>query len=200
MFKRFTDIVASALGLLFLALPFAAMAAWIKLDSRGPVFFRQVRVGRFGVGFRIFKFRTMQIDAERTGMQLTVGADVRITRVGVFLRRYKLDELPQLLNVLTGDMSMVGPRPEVPRYVATYPPEVRDIVLSVRPGITDLASIAFRNENQLLSKSVDPERTYVEEIIPIKLRYYLEYVSNRSAMLDLKIALLTLRAVISTKE
>jgi lipopolysaccharide/colanic/teichoic acid biosynthesis glycosyltransferase len=200
VFKRFTDIVASALGLLFLALPFAAMAAWIKLDSRGPVFFRQVRVGRFGVGFRIFKFRTMQIDAERTGMQLTVGADVRITRVGVFLRRYKLDELPQLLNVLTGDMSMVGPRPEVPRYVATYPPEVRDIVLSVRPGITDLASIAFRNENQLLSKSVDPERTYVEEIIPIKLRYYLEYVSNRSAMLDLKIALLTLRAVISTKE
>jgi lipopolysaccharide/colanic/teichoic acid biosynthesis glycosyltransferase len=200
MGKRFIDVVVSGLGLIFLALLFVVLAVWIKLDSRGPVFFRQLRVGRFGAEFRIFKFRTMQVDAERKGMQLTVGADARITDSGAFLRRYKLDELPQLLNVLNGDMSLVGPRPEVPRYVAIYPSAVRDIVLSVRPGITDLASIAFRNENQLLSESKDPEKTYVEEIIPIKLRYYTDYVRNRSTLLDLKIALLTLRAIAFGKQ
>lgn len=196
MFKRLVDIVASVIGLAALGFPFVVFAIWIKLDSQGPVFFRQVRIGRFGAEFRIFKFRTMLVDTERNGLQLTVGADSRITNCGVFLRRYKLDELPQLFNVLSGDMSFVGPRPEVPRYVAMYPEAMRDIVLSVRPGITDMASIAFRNENQLLSQCADPEKAYIDEIIPIKLRYYIEYVRDQSALLDLKILLLTLRAVI----
>jgi lipopolysaccharide/colanic/teichoic acid biosynthesis glycosyltransferase len=185
--------------LLVLCLPLALISAWIRLDSPGPAFFRQVRVGRRGQEFRIFKFRTMSSQAPRPGPQLTIGTDARITSAGAFLRHYKLDELPQLINVLKGEMSLVGPRPEVPRYVAHYPPDVRQTVLSVRPGITDLASIEFKRESDLLGQSIDPEKTYLEEILPIKLRYYVDYVRNRSLSLDFKILFKTLTAVFINK-
>lgn len=197
--KRVLDVVVSVLTLMMLGLPLLLLALWIRLDSRGPVLFRQIRVGRHGREFRIFKFRTMRVDAERIGGPLTVGADPRVTSAGAFLRRYKLDELPQLLNVLLGQMSLVGPRPEMPQYVARYPAEVRDIVLSVRPGVTDTASIVFRNENELLSRSSDPEKTYIEEVLPVKLNHYMEYVHSRSFALDVKIAVRTLMAVFSAR-
>jgi lipopolysaccharide/colanic/teichoic acid biosynthesis glycosyltransferase len=144
------------------------VALWIKLDSPGPVFFRQERIGRFGVPFRIHKFRTMTHGA--VGAQITVGADARITRAGAWLRRTKLDELPQLIDVLRGAMSLVGPRPEVPRYVAMYPQGLRDKVLSVRPGITDVASLEYRDEGELLARAADPEREYVSVVMPAKLK------------------------------
>lgn len=159
----------------------------MKLDSRGPVFFRQERVGRNFRPFRIFKFRTMVVDAPRLGGQITSGhEDPRITRVGRFLRRWKLDELPQLFNVVCGDMSLVGPRPEVPRYVEMFRDEYKE-VLRVRPGITDLASIKFRDEASLLSGSADPEQTYVKEILPEKLALAREYVARASFGFDLRI-------------
>lgn len=187
MLKRLLDIVISAAALVLLSPLLLAVAAWVRCDSRGPIFFRQQRVGRGGQLFGICKFRTMGSGSEAAGPQITVGRDHRITRAGVYLRRTKVDELPQLLNVLRGDMSIVGPRPEVPRYVALYPPDVRSIVLSVRPGITDLASLAFRDESTLLGQSADPETTYVEQILPIKLRYCTDYVQNQSLWLDLQI-------------
>jgi lipopolysaccharide/colanic/teichoic acid biosynthesis glycosyltransferase len=193
--KRLFDLLAAAAGMLLLSPVFVAVACWIKLDSPGPVFFRQERVGRHGVPFRIFKFRTMRTDSERKG-QITVGADPRVTRSGQWLRHYKIDELPQLLNVLTGDMSLVGPRPEVPRYVAMYPREVRELVLSVPPGITEWASILYKEENVVLGKAADPERAYVEEILPIKLDYYLRYVKTRSMMEDLRIIVRTIGAIL----
>ncbi|WP_317201077.1 sugar transferase [Janthinobacterium sp.] len=191
MIKRIVDLVAAALGLVALAPVLLLFAAWIRLDSAGPVFFRQERVGRRGVPFRIYKFRTMKVDTEAQG-QITVGRDARITPLGHTLRHYKLDELPQLINVLLGDMSLVGPRPEVPKYVALYSPAQRDLVLSLRPGITDLASITYRDENRLLGESSNPERTYIEEVMPVKLAYYLDYVRNRSLALDLKIVGMTI--------
>lgn len=194
--KRSFDLLASALGLLVLAPFLFLVAVAIKLDSTGPVFFRQERVGQRGRVFRIHKFRTMVTDAERRGLQITVGADARVTRVGAFLRRYKLDELPQLIDVAMGNMSMVGPRPEVPRYVALYPDDARRIVQSVRPGITDLASIEFKAENDILGHAEDPHRAYVEEILPIKLRYYVDYVQGRSFWGDIKIILRTLLAIV----
>ena len=194
--KRIFDLAASTLGLLLLAPVLLVLALWIKLDSAGPVFFRQVRVGQFGKTFRIHKFRTMVSDAEKKGLQITVGADARITRVGHWLRNYKLDELPQLLDVWLGHMSLVGPRPEVPRYVDCYPAAVRDIVLSVRPGITDKASIEFKDENLILGCAVDPDRAYVEEVLPIKLAYYQEYVNSRSFCGDIALILKTLRALV----
>jgi lipopolysaccharide/colanic/teichoic acid biosynthesis glycosyltransferase len=187
MAKRLFDIALSLLALVLLCPLLLAVALWVRLDSRGPVLFRQQRVGRGGRLFAILKFRTMQVNAEAAGLQITVGQDPRITRTGRWLRRSKLDELPQLLNVLRGEMSMVGPRPEVPRYVALYPADQRATVLSVRPGITDLASLAFRDESTLLARSADPERTYVEEILPIKLRHACDYVARRSLWLDLRI-------------
>lgn len=187
MGKRGFDILFSASVLLALAPLLFAIALVVKLDSPGPVFFRQVRVGRGGREFRIFKFRTMRTDAPRLGPQITVGADPRITRTGHFLRKYKLDEFPQFMNVLIGDMSVVGPRPEVPRYVALYPERTRELVLSVRPGITDLASIEYRDENELLGRAADPERTYVEEVMPAKLSYCERYVRERSFGGDLAI-------------
>lgn len=187
MLKRLLDIGISATALVLLCPLLLAVAAWVRCDSQGPIFFRQQRVGRRGKLFGICKFRTMAPGAEAVGPQITVGLDHRITRAGAFLRRTKVDELPQLLNVLRGDMSIVGPRPEVPRYVALYPPAVRDVVLSVRPGITDLASLAFRDESTLLGQSADPETTYVEHILPIKLRYCTDYVQNQSLWLDLQI-------------
>jgi lipopolysaccharide/colanic/teichoic acid biosynthesis glycosyltransferase len=196
MAKRLFDLVASGLGLLLLAPMLLAIALAIKLESPGPVFFRQERVGRFGKTFRIHKFRTMVTDAERRGLQITVGADARVTRVGGVLRKYKLDELAQLIDVFVGHMSLVGPRPEVPRYVACYPADVRAIVLSVPPGITDWASIEFKEENAMLGGAVDAERVYVEEILPVKLGYYVRYVRERSFMMDVRIILATLAAVV----
>jgi lipopolysaccharide/colanic/teichoic acid biosynthesis glycosyltransferase len=196
MSKRFFDWLASTCGLLALAPVLLLLAVWIKLDSSGPVFFRQERVGRGGRLFRIHKFRTMVTDAERRGLQITVGADARVTRVGQWLRKYKLDELPQLLDVWLGHMSLVGPRPEVPRYVACYPVDVRDVVLSVRPGITDRASIEFKDENEILGRAHDPHVAYVQEVLPIKLRYYQDYVANRSFWSDLGIILSTLKALV----
>jgi lipopolysaccharide/colanic/teichoic acid biosynthesis glycosyltransferase len=194
MSKRLFDLLAAACGLLVLAPLLLAIALWIRLDSPGPALFRQRRVGRHGVPFDILKFRTMALQAE-TGRQLTVGADPRITRAGSFLRRTKLDELPQLLNVVAGTMSLVGPRPEVLRYVACYPPDVRATVLSVTPGITDLAAIQYKDESAILGRARDPERAYVETILPIKLAYYQRYVRERSFWLDLRILFLTLAAV-----
>ncbi len=191
MAKRLFDITLSLLALALLFPLLLAVALWVRLDSPGPVLFRQQRVGRGGRLFGILKFRTMQVNAEAAGLQITVGQDPRITSAGRWLRRSKLDELPQLLNVLRGEMSMVGPRPEVPRYVALYPADQRATVLSVRPGITDLASLAFRDESTLLARSADPERTYVEEILPIKLRHACDYVVRRSLWLDLRILALT---------
>ncbi len=185
--KRLLDLILSAFGLLLLAPFLLAVAFWIKVDSAGPIFFRQERTGRNGRPFRIHKFRTMIVDAEARGLQLTVGQDVRITPSGRFLRKYKLDELPQLIDVLIGDMSLVGPRPEVPKYVAHYPAGVRELVLSVRPGITDFASIEFRDENALLEGASDPEHEYIQKILPIKLDYYLKYVECQSLWLDMKI-------------
>ncbi len=185
--KRLFDVAFSLFVLAIIGLPLIGLALWVKLDSPGPVFFRQVRVGRGGREFRIYKFRTMRTDAERVGPQITVGADARVTRSGETLRHYKLDELPQFFNVLFGDMSVVGPRPEVPRYVAKYPPVLGERVLSVRPGITDLASIEYRDENALLGASADPERTYVEVVMPAKLALCERYVATRSFWGDLRI-------------
>jgi lipopolysaccharide/colanic/teichoic acid biosynthesis glycosyltransferase len=194
--KRLFDVIASAFGLLILAPLLVAISLAIKLESRGPVFFRQERVGRFGQLFRIHKFRTMVTNAEHLGLQITVGDDARVTRVGAFLRKYKLDELAQLIDVLSGSMSLVGPRPEVPRYVAYYSEDVRQIVLSVKPGITDLASIEFKNENEILANAVDPHHSYVTDILPIKMEYYIDYVKSRTFFGDIKIILSTLIAVI----
>lgn len=195
MIKRLFDILASLAGLVLLAPLFVLIALAIKVDSAGPVFFRQQRVGRWGKPFRIFKFRTMSPRTDET-RHLTVGDDCRITRVGHFLRHYKIDELPQLINVLYGTMSLVGPRPEVPRYVACYPPDARRIVLSVAPGITDWASILYRDENRILGQASDPEKAYVDTILPIKLRYYMRYVQERSLWTDLQIICRTLVAIV----
>nr|CRH06900.1 putative Sugar transferase [Candidatus Magnetococcus massalia] len=189
--KRLFDLFWSSLGLLILSPFFILTALWIKLDSRGPIFFRQERVGRHGVPFHIYKFRSMVVDAERHGGQLTVGADRRITRSGAFLRRTKLDELPQLINVALGQMSLVGPRPEVPRYVAHYPEAMKQIVLSVPPGITDHASVHFWNESELLAEAEDPEQFYIDEILPKKLALYKQYVESRTLAMDLGLILKT---------
>ena len=196
MAKRLFDWLASSLGLVFLAPLLLILAVWIKLDSPGAVFFRQERVGRGGKLFRIHKFRTMVTNAERLGLQITVGADDRVTRVGRWMRKYKLDELPQLLDVWLGHMSLVGPRPEVPRYVASYPDDIRDIVLSVRPGITDRASIEFKDENLILGRAADPDRAYVETVLPIKLKYYSDYVETNSLIGDIGLIIRTFIALI----
>jgi lipopolysaccharide/colanic/teichoic acid biosynthesis glycosyltransferase len=194
--KRLFDLIASGFGLVLFLPLFIAIAVAIKLESSGPIFFRQERVGRFGKCFRIHKFRTMVMDAERHGLQITVGADPRVTRVGLLLRKYKLDELAQLMDVFVGDMSLVGPRPEVPAYVACYPADVAQIVLSVRPGITDRASIEYKDESEILAKSNDPHRAYVEEVLPVKINYYLKYVKERTFFGDVSIIFATLFAII----
>jgi lipopolysaccharide/colanic/teichoic acid biosynthesis glycosyltransferase len=198
MTKRTFDLCAALVGLLLLSPLLAAIAVWIRFDSRGPALFRQVRVGRHGELFHILKFRTMYAQpAARPDPQrlLTVGCDARITRAGHFLRKYKLDELPQLFNVVHGTMSLVGPRPEVPRYVACYPPRERALVLSVRPGVTDWAAILFKNENAILGQALDPEQAYIDTILPTKLAYYVRYVRERTFWVDLRIILRTLRAI-----
>jgi lipopolysaccharide/colanic/teichoic acid biosynthesis glycosyltransferase len=192
MLKRVFDLFGAALALL-LAAPLMALAALaIKLDSPGPVFFRQQRVGRGGRLFRVHKFRTMVADAPARGPALTVGDDARITRVGRWLRHSKLDELPQLLDVLAGDMSLVGPRPEVPQYVAHYPAALRDKVLALKPGITDPVSLAFADESALLARAADPEREYVEVILPRKLRASADYAERATLASDLGVIARTL--------
>lgn len=199
MLKRVFDVFFALSALFILAPALLAVALWIKLDSRGPVLFSQERVGFRGRLFAIYKFRTMRVGAAEQGPQITVGADPRITRAGAFLRRYKLDELPQFVNVLVGDMSVVGPRPEVPLYIALYPSEARDLILSVRPGITDLASIAYRDESALLAGTDDPETLYVRDILPAKLEYCLQYVQKQSLRLDVVIVWRTVAAILSRK-
>jgi len=193
--KRLFDIFFSVTGLILLSPLLLLIALLIKQDSAGPVFFRQIRIGRNGKPFRIHKFRTMTADDSIKGLQITVGTDPRITRTGQWLRRYKLDELPQLIDVVQSNMSLVGPRPEVPKYVEHYPAELKDLVLSVRPGITDNASIEYRDENKILVESENPEHDYIEKILPVKLEYYRRYVAERSLTGDIAIILRTFSAI-----
>lgn len=190
--KRALDVVASGAGLLALSPVLAACAIAVRLSSDGPVLFRHQRVGRFRKPFELLKFRTM---VERPGAQVTAAGDPRITRVGRVLRKYKLDELPQLVNVLRGDMSLVGPRPEVSRYVARFEREY-DRILEVRPGITDFAAIEYRDEEKVLARSPDPELTYVEEVLPAKIRLYERYLAERSLSTDVSLIVRTLGAIL----
>ena len=195
--KRLFDLLGASLALLLLLPLLLLLALAIKLDSPGPVFFRQERVGRHGRLFRIHKLRTMAVDAPARGLALTVGADPRITRVGARLRGLRLDELPQFIDVLAGDMSLVGPRPEVPRDVAHYPPDLRERVLSVRPGITDPASLLFMHESELLAAAADPEREYIEVILPKKLQCAADYAQHATLWTDLRLLARTLRVLAS---
>ena len=193
--KRLVDVVGAVVGLTLAAPVAVVVAAAIKLDSPGPVFLRQPRVGREGRSFRMWKFRTMAENAGAAGPKVTAAGDARVTRVGAVLRRTKLDEVPQLLNVLTGRMSLVGPRPEVPEYVALYRPEER-AVLRVRPGITDPASIAYRDEETILARSPDPQRHYEEVVMRDKLAINLEYLERATVLSDLAVVARTLVAVV----
>lgn len=193
--KRLFDIIASGTGLIILAPLFFILAVWIKLDSKGPVFYRQVRVGKDNKDFRIFKFRSMRVGSDKGSLVTIGGHDPRITKSGYFIRKFKLDELPQLINVFIGDMSLVGPRPEVRHYVDYWTPEQMH-VLDVRPGITDPASIKFRNENELMEKAEDPEKYYIEVIMQEKLKLYLEYVDNHSFWGDIQLIFQTFVAII----
>ena len=196
MVKRLFDIVASGCGLLVLSPLFVVLAIWINLDSKGPVFYRQVRVGRNNKDFKLFKFRSMRVGADKQGLITVGGHDPRITRSGYFIRKYKLDEFPQLINVFIGDMSLVGPRPEVRKYVDMYTPEQMR-VLSVRPGITDLASIRYRNENELLEQAENPDEYYEQVIMQDKLRINLEYVENHSFWNDIKLIFMTFWEIVA---
>lgn len=189
--KRIFDFICSTLGLIALSPVLIAIVIKIKTGSDGPVFFKQIRVGEKNKEFKILKFRTMVVDAEKLGRQITVGNDSRITKIGAFLRKYKLDELPQLINVFKGDMSLVGPRPEVPRYVEMYNEEQKK-VLDVKPGITDLASIRYRDENDLLGEAENPDDFYINTIMPDKLALNLEYINNNNVFLDIYIILKTI--------
>lgn len=193
--KRLFDIVASGVGLLVLSPLFAVLAVWIKADSRGPVFYRQTRVGRNNKDFRLYKFRSMRPDSDKLGLITVGGRDPRVTRSGYYIRKYKLDELPQLINVFVGDMSLVGPRPEVRKYVDMYTAEQLH-VLDVRPGITSLASIRYRNENDVLAASDDPERCYIERVMPDKLEIDLEYVARAGLWSDIKLIFTTFKEII----
>ncbi|AYA78660.1 sugar transferase [Bacillus sp. Y1] len=193
--KRLFDIFLSFVGLVLLSPILLVISIIIKLTSSGPVFFKQIRVGRYEKNFKILKFRTMVVDAEKKGAQITVGRDSRITGIGHFLRKYKFDELPQLFNVLIGDMSLVGPRPEVPKYTQYYNKEQRSI-FQIRPGITDYASIKYSDENEILAKSSQPEKTYIEEIMVDKLNLNLQYLKDRSIVTDLKIIMNTILKIV----
>lgn len=193
--KRLFDIVASGLGLIVLSPLFLILAIWIKLDSKGPVFYRQVRVGFKNKDFRIFKFRSMRVGADKGSLVTIGGRDPRVTKSGYWIRKFKLDELPQLINVFIGDMSLVGPRPEVRHYVDYWTPEQMH-VLDVRPGITDPASIKFRNENELMEQAEDPEKFYIEVIMQEKIKLYLEYVEKHSFFYDLGLIFKTFFVII----
>ena len=193
---RFFDILLSGIGLIVLSPIFFILSIWIKLDTEGPVFYKQNRVGKDNVDFLLFKFRSMVTDADKTGLLITVGGrDPRVTKSGYFIRKYKLDELPQLINVVWGDMSLVGPRPEVHKYVALYDDEQRK-VLTVKPGITDYASIEYIDENKILGESEDPEKTYIEIILPEKIRHNMKYINNKSIKEYFKIILLTITKIL----
>lgn len=193
--KRLFDILSSGLGLIVLSPLFAVLAVWIKADSKGPVFYRQTRVGRNNKDFRLYKFRSMRPDSDKLGLITVGGHDPRVTRSGYYIRKYKLDEFPQLINVFIGDMSFVGPRPEVRKYVDMYSPEQMR-VLSVRPGITSLASIRYRNENDILAAADDPDRCYIEQVMPDKLAIDLEYVDRATLWNDIKLIFSTFREII----
>lgn len=194
--KRLFDIFLSGFGLILLSPLFLVIAIWIKLDSRGPIFYRQVRVGKNNTEFRIFKFRSMRIGSDKGSLVTIGGRDPRITRSGYFIRKFKIDELPQLINVFIGDMSLVGPRPEVRHYVNYWTPEQMH-VLDVRPGITDPASIKFRNENELLAMAEDPEKYYIEVIMQEKIKLYLDYVKKSSFWYDIKLIFQTFWVIIT---
>lgn len=198
MMKRFFDIVASGCGLLVLLPLFLVIAIWIKLDSKGPVFYRQVRVGRHNKDFRIIKFRSMRVGADKGSLVTIGGRDPRITRSGYFIRKYKLDELPQLINVFIGQMSIVGPRPEVRHYVDYWTKEQLH-VLDVRPGITDPASIKFRNENEMMEKADNPENYYINIIMQEKIRLYLEYVGKVGFWYDIKLIFKTFKVIVTER-
>lgn len=194
--KRIFDLFFSLIGLLILSPFFIIISLLILIDSKGGVFYRQVRVGLDGKDFKLFKFRSMRTDADKGSLITIGGRDSRITKMGYFIRKYKIDELPQLLNVLLGDMSLVGPRPEVRRYVDLYTDEQKK-VLTVKPGITDYASIEYRNENELLGKAENPEETYINEIMPAKLNLNLKYIAEQGMWTDFKIIFSTVKKVIS---
>lgn len=194
--KRLFDIIASGIGLLLLCPLFLIIGIWIKLDSSGPIFYRQVRVGKNNQDFRIFKFRSMRTDADKGSLVTIGGRDPRITRSGYFIRKFKIDELPQLINVFVGDMSIVGPRPEVRHYVNYWTKEQMH-VLDVRPGITDPASIRYRNENELLGKAEDPEQYYIDVVMQEKIKLYLEYVEKHNFWYDIKLILQTFWVIIT---
>jgi len=196
--KRLFDIVASGLGLIVLCPLFIILAIWIKLDSKGPVFYRQVRVGRNNKDFRIFKFRSMRVGADKGSLVTIGGRDPRVTKSGYWIRKFKLDELPQLINVFIGDMSLVGPRPEVRHYVDYWTPEQMR-VLDVRPGITDPASIKFRNENELMEQAEDPEKYYIEVIMQEKIKLYLEYVEKHNFFYDLGLIFKTFWVIVKER-
>ena len=195
MIKRLFDIIFSGLGLLFLIPFFLILALLIVIDSKGGIFYKQVRVGKDNKDFYLFKFRSMRTNADKQGLLTVGGRDPRITKVGYYIRKYKIDELSQLINVFIGDMSLVGPRPEVRKYVDLYTVEQLK-VLSVKPGITDNASILYFNENDLLAKSTNPEETYIKEVMPAKLRLNLEYIKNYNTLTDVKIILKTLKKIL----
>ena len=194
--KRLFDILVSGIGLICLSPLLLIVAIWIKLDSSGPIFYRQVRVGRYNKDFRIFKFRSMRIGSDKGSLVTIGGRDPRITRSGYFIRKFKIDELPQLINVLIGDMSLVGPRPEVRHSVNYWTPEQMH-VLDVRPGITDPASIKYRNENELLAQAEDPEKYYIEVIMQEKIKLYLEYAEKSSFWYDIKLIFQTFWVIIT---
>lgn len=196
--KRFFDVIASGFGLIVLSPLFLILAVWIKLDSKGPVFYRQVRVGYKNKDFRIFKFRSMRVGADKGSLVTIGGHDPRVTRSGYFIRKFKFDELPQLINVFIGDMSLVGPRPEVRHYVDYWTSEQMH-VLDVRPGITDPASIKFRNENELMEKAEDPEKYYIEVIMQEKIKLYLEYVEKHSFFYDLGLIFKTFWVIVKER-
>lgn len=193
--KRLFDIVMSFIGLVLLSPIFLVIAIWIKLDSKGPVFYKQTRVGKDSKDFKIFKFRSMRQGSDKHGLITVGGHDPRVTNCGYYIRKYKLDEFPQLINVFLGDMSIVGPRPEVRKYVDLYTEEQLK-VLSVRPGITDIASIKYRNENELLEKAEDADKMYIEIIMPDKLKYNLEYINKKSFIYDIRLIFETLLRII----
>ena len=196
--KRLFDIVASGMGLIVLSPLFLILAIWIKLDSKGPVFYRQVRVGRYNKDFRIFKFRSMRVGSDKESLVTIGGRDPRVTRSGYWIRKFKLDELPQLINVFIGDMSLVGPRPEVRHYVDYWTPE-QIHVLDVRPGITDPASIKFRNENELMEQAEYPEKYYIEVIMQEKIKLYLEYVEKHSFLYDIGLIFKTFWVIVKER-
>ncbi len=195
MLKRLIDIIISLLALIVLSPILALVAIIIKIDSPGPIFFQQDRIGRYGINFKILKFRTMKAIKQENSLKITVANDIRITRIGKYLRDYKIDELPQFINVLIGQMSLVGPRPEVEEYVRYYSKRDKELIFSIRPGITDLASIKFRNESEILAKETHPEEAYIKKVLPRKLKYYRFYVMKQSVILDFWIVWRTILAI-----